>query len=84
MRVGRSLHDDEVLAIDEAARGENGEKGLAALVERTHRGAVGEQPQAIDSALLLCARRERRYRGGAGETQDELATLHSITLVGAL
>ncbi len=64
VRVGRSLHDDEVLAIDEAAPSKPGEHRLTTLVERTHRGAVGEQPQAIGPAGLLCARAERPRRGG--------------------
>src|SRR5215831_12875304 len=30
-RVGRSLHENEVLAVDEAVHGQNGEKGLPTL-----------------------------------------------------
>ena len=53
VRVGRSLHGNEVLAVDEAVRGQNGEKGLLTLVGRTHRGAGDEQPYAIDFPRLL-------------------------------
>jgi hypothetical protein len=42
VRFGRSPHDNEVLPVDEAARSQIGEKGLAALVGRAHRGAVGK------------------------------------------
>src|SRR5262249_61667523 len=43
-RVGGSLHDNEILAVGETARGQIGEKSLAALVRRAHRGAVWKQP----------------------------------------
>jgi hypothetical protein len=66
-RIGRSLHHDEVLAVDESTRGETGEKGLAALVEQTHRGSRAKQPQAIGFAGLLCARAERPRRGGGNQ-----------------
>src|SRR5262249_53581088 len=82
---GRSLHENEVLAVDEAVRGQSGEKGLPTLVGRAHRGAADEQPHAIDFPRLLRARRERPRGSCAAEQRDELAPvqlieLHSIPL----
>ena len=47
------------MAVDEAVRGQNGEKGLPTLVGRAHRDAGDEQPHAIDFPPLFRARRER-------------------------
>src|SRR5262249_23227314 len=78
VRLGGSVHEYEVLALGEAARGERGEKRHATRVERAHR-AVGEQPQPIDLARLLRARCARPRRRGGAEKQDEMAAPHSIT-----
>src|SRR5262249_27000631 len=79
-RVGRSLHENEVLAVDEAVRGQNGDKGLPTLVGRAHRGAVDEQPHAIDFARLLRARRGRPRGSCAAEQRDALAPVQLIEL----
>jgi hypothetical protein len=68
-RVGRSLHENKVLAVDEAVRGQNGEKDLPTLFGRAHRDAADEQPHAIDFPRLLRWHRERpsgRYAAERG------------------
>jgi hypothetical protein len=82
MRFGRSLRDDEVLALDEAARRQRGDERLAAIVERAHRGAGGQQSQPIDTARLLRARRKRpkrQRRGRRSESEHEFTALHRFT-----
>src|SRR5262249_4021133 len=70
MGIGRALHEGEVLAVDEALRGQTGKKGLAALVVESDRGAVGKQSETIDFALL-CRRRERPADRCRAEKRDE-------------
>jgi hypothetical protein len=80
--VGRSLHDCEVLTVDEAACGQSGEKGRATRVDRPHLDG-GEQPHAIDFTGLLCLRRKRPHGSRAAEQRDEIASFHSLSLVNA-